>query len=393
MLGAVAIAWSAWALAARTQPEPSSREIFFWALGFRLIAFAAVPVMEDDHHRFLWDGYRFATTGDPYSEAPQAHFSDDKIPREFREVLDRINYPDIPTVYGPLTQWAFRLSYLIAPAQLWPWKLILLGAELAIFAMLWPELNARRRLLLAWCPLSIFEIGFNAHPDVLAIALVVAAWWLSRKSLALAAGAAAGLAVAAKVFALLLLPFLLWRQGLRAWAVGAAAGLALYAPFWLNGNAADLAGLRAMAGDWEFNSSLFAVLKALASHKTAQAICAVAFIAAWLALLARWVKSTNTSRANSSPLPPGEWVYGAFLLLSATANPWYCLWLWPFVAVRPSATGVCALAAVSLAYVTGLNLAQPTLGNFEHPAWLRPIEFGLIGCGAWWDWHKRKTRP
>ncbi len=389
MLATGSVAWLALAWAMRYAPTFSTPAIVGFAIGFRLVAFFAAPVMEDDHHRFFWDGYRFAVTGDPYAEAPMGRFADDTVPPEFRGVLDRINHPDVPTVYGPVTQWAFRLSHALAPAQLWPWKLILLGAELSILALLWPTLSPRGRLLLAWCPLAIFETGFNAHPDTLAIALVVAAWWLGRRSLPVAAGVAAGLAVAAKVFAVLIVPFVLWRLGRRSWLAALAAIVALYAPFWLRGSAADLAGLRAMAGEWEFNSSVFAVVAALSSPAAARAVCGLMFIAVWLVLLMKWARSAATWEM----LPPGEWIYGAFLLLSATANPWYCLWLWPFVAMRISGAGVCALAAVSLSYVTGLNLGDATLGNFAHPAWLRPLEFGLVALAAAWDWRRRKTQP
>ena len=120
-LATMALAWAALACAWRWASWRDSREILFFGLGFRLIAFVAVPVMEDDHHRFLWDGYRFAATGDPYAKPPQARFGDDTVPAEFRAVLDRINHPDVPTIYGPLTEWAFRLSHAIAPARLARW--------------------------------------------------------------------------------------------------------------------------------------------------------------------------------------------------------------------------------------------------------------------------------
>ncbi len=384
----LAIAWGALGWAWRGAGGASARDVIFFALGFRLVAFCAVPVLEDDHFRFLWDGYRFAVTGDPYAEAPLARFGDPAIPEKFRAVLDEINYPDVPTVYGPFNQWAFRASHAIAPAELWPWKLILLGAELAILAMLWPVLSGRGRLLLAWCPLAIFETGFNAHPDALALALVVAAWWLGQRGWRGMAGVAVGLAVGAKVFAVLIAPFLLWRLGRRAWVASALAVVGLYAPFWLSGSSADLAGLSAMAGEWEFNSSVFAVVQALASRGVAQAVCGLAFGVIGLLLLVRWARAAN--EATSKALPPGEWIYGTFLLLSATANPWYALWLWPFVAMRPTAVGVAALAAVSFAYGTGLNLGDATLGNFDHPAWLRPLEFGLIAGAGFWSWQERE---
>ena len=45
---------------------------------------------------------------------------------------------------------------------------------------------------------------------------------------------------------------------------------ALYAPFWVRGSAADLDGLRAMAGEWEFNSSIFAIVQAVATREVAE---------------------------------------------------------------------------------------------------------------------------
>ncbi|MDP3073187.1 MAG: hypothetical protein Q8N18_23035 [Opitutaceae bacterium] len=385
MLGVVAVAWASLAFAwcASDSGGRGGRVVAVWALGFRLVAFFAQPVLEDDHHRFLWDGHRFAVTGNPYAEPPQARFGDESIAPEFRAVLDRINHPDVATVYGPATQWAFRAAHAVAPAQLWPWKLILLGAELALGVLLWPVLGARGRLLLAWCPLAIFETGFNAHPDALAIALAVVAWRNRERGWGVAAGVALGAAIAAKVFAVLLAPFILWRLGARAWIAAVGAGLACYAPFWLRGSGADLAGLRAMAGEWEFNSSVYALAAAATSPPIARGVCAVAFGAIWAGLFLRW-------RRTFAQPPPGTWIYGAFLLLSATANPWYALWLWPFVALRPSATGVAVLAAVSLSYATGLNLGDPSLGNFGHPAWLRPVEFGAIMIAAGWDWRSAK---
>jgi hypothetical protein len=386
-LGAIAIGWLALAAAWRAGEAPRGRAIIVWAVAFRVAGFLAAPVLEDDHWRFLWDGHRFAAIGNPYAEPPQASFADATIAPEFRAVLDRINHPEVPSVYGPVNQWAFRAAHVIAPAQLWPWKLMLLLAEAGIVALLWRQLSARGRLLLAWCPLAVFETGFNAHPDALALALLVAAWRLGAGGRAVTAGAVLGAAVAAKIFALLLAPFVLWRLGWRAWATAVAVIAIFYAPFWLRGCAADFAGLRAMAGEWEFNSSLHALVAAATSPAVARAVCALAFGAAWLASFLRWRKSPVNVP------PPGALIYGAFLLLSATANPWYALWLWPFVALRPSATGIAALAAVSLAYVTGLNLGDPALGNFEHPAWLRPLEFGAIAAAALWDWRKQKTRP
>jgi len=386
MLTTMGLSWSALACAAIYAHLRHSGGILAVGIACRTIALWAEPVMEDDHYRFLWDGYRFATTGNPYAEPPQASFHDPSVPAEFLAILDRINHPDVPTIYGPLTEWVFRLGHALAPAQLWPWKIALLGADLALMMLLWRGLSIGGRLLLAWCPLAVLETGFNAHPDALALALVVAAWRLRDHGRLSAAGFVAGLAVTAKIFAIFLLPFVLWRMGRRAWLAAAAAVVTLYAPFWLRGSSADLAGLRAMAAEWEFNSSIYAVVSAATSPAIARLGCGLAFAGAWLAIFRRW----SASRVHES-LPPGELIYGAFLLLSAVANPWYALWLWPFVATRISATGVTALTVVSLAYVTGLNLGNPSLGNFGHPWWLRPVEFGALGHAGLCEWRRKKT--
>jgi len=161
MLVTMSVTWAAlfWAISHAVLHD--SPQLLCSGLAFCLVALAAQPVMEDDHYRFLWDGYRFAATGSPYAEAPRERFDDSAVPREFQPILDGINHPDVPTIYGPLTEWAFRICHAIAPAQLWPWKLVLLGADLAVLLLLWEDLNGRGRLLLAWCPLVIFETVFK----------------------------------------------------------------------------------------------------------------------------------------------------------------------------------------------------------------------------------------
>ena len=78
------VTWAALAWTMRQISPRPPRTVLGFGFAFRLIALFAEPVMEDDHHRFLWDGHRFAATGNPYAEAPQARFGDDTIPAEFR---------------------------------------------------------------------------------------------------------------------------------------------------------------------------------------------------------------------------------------------------------------------------------------------------------------------
>jgi len=390
VLAVIAVAWGALAWIWNRVEAVHSRRwtwvILAWAALFRVCGLVSEPVLEDDHFRFLWDGRQLIETGNPYAAPPSAFFPATELPPKWSTILDQVNHPQVPTLYGPVCQFAFGASYLLAPGQLWPWKLILLAAEALLIGLIWHAGGDRAGWFAAWCPLAVFESSFNAHPDLLAVGLMVAGLVAAQNrpdSGRFPWGAVLlGLAVATKVFALVLVPFaLVHRPRREVWAWGLTVALA-YAPFWIQGSWADLAGLRAFAGEWEFNSAGYALAKLLVAAGTARVVCAAVFLFVWLILLWRWWRRGF----HPDRWPPGDLVFGALLFCSATINPWYLLWLLPFVARRRSRTGTVALAAVGLSYLTGLNLGLEQLGSFDHPLWVRPLEFGMIAGAALFDW-------
>jgi len=393
-------AWRICSSARRVRVVPS---LIVWAVAFRVAGWFALPVMEDDHWRFLWDGRQFALTGNPYATAPADHFRDETVPERFREILDQVNYPHVPTIYGPICEVSFLFSYWVAPGHLWPWKSVVVLADLLAVCFiirlaragppageLEPDPSSRRRtaaaLVAGWCPLAVFETSFNAHPDILGVALLLAAMGFQRHGLPIRSAVCAGLSVAAKVFALLLVPFLLGRNP-KAWIAFVCTLTAAYVSFWMRGSAADLTGLRAFAVDWEFNSSIFALVQSTTGRSQAKLLCGIVFAVIWVCVAhVRLVRPRG--REQDAVLLPGVVVFGAFFLLSPTVNPWYLLWVLPFVALHPSCTGLTAMAAVSLSYVTGLNLGDPSLHPFEHPPWVRPVEYGAIAIAMAIDWRR-----
>ncbi len=372
----LAIAWRAGRLGFKTGC------ILAWALAFRICGLMAEPVLEDDHHRFLWDGRIMALTGDPYRRAPAEFFQDPTVEPRFQRVLDQINNPGLTTVYGPVCQLGFALGYVVAPAQLWPWKLVLIGAELAVLLALRRRLSETGFLLLAWCPLAVAESSFNAHPDMLGVALMVSAWTVRSPWLAGVLAAASG---GTKVFGWLVAPFILVKSGWRAWLAFGLALAVLYVPFLRNGGLAEFASLRTMATSWEFNSAVFALLDLLMGSTAARLACLFLFGLLWVVVAWRWLGNLPKEKGSETVVPPGGMVFGGFLLFSATINPWYALWLWPFVAMRPTRAGVAALAMVTLSYCTGRNLGLEAMEPFAHPAWVRPVEFGVVLVAAVWD--------
>ncbi len=387
LLGWVAVPWIAvFAMLGRCCDTVPLGRLLFWAIAFRVSGLFGIPLFEDDYFRYLWDGYRFAETGTPYGWVPAASFADTDVPATFQRILDQINYPDLPTIYGPVTEFVFLLGYLVAPGNLVPVQLILIGIDVLLIRLLVSVAPSRFVLLYAWCPLVVKEIAFTAHPDGLAVCLAIAAVLLRYRHQATAAAICLAFAVGAKVFALLLVPFVLARAGYRPTLVFAAVLAGIYAPFVIQGDT-DMTALAVFATSWEFNSALFGVLSEWLPPAEAKWL-----LGAGLAILggAYWLHYRHRM---PGCIPHGDWLYGAFLLAAPAINPWYALWILPFAVIRPSFWAWTASLALLLAYVTGLNMGVYDIEPFGQPVWLRPVEFGLILTALAIDVWRRRTTP
>ncbi len=362
----------------KTRALPKTRTILAWAIIFRLAGLAAEPVYEDDYFRFLWDGWVFAETGNPYGIPPMEYFSDPGIPKEIGYALERVNNPDAPTIYGPVLQGLFVLSYWTAPGNLFVLKLFFLFFDIALLALMARLCKGKILLFYAWCPLLIFETSFNAHPDIVGAALLTTAFYARGKNRPSWAIALCAAAASVKVFALIALPFLSTRGNrLKDAAVFLLIFGFLHLAFLAQGGA-EFEGLLIFSKFWEFNSALYGLFGLFLSPEIARPTCLVIFAGSLVLLWYRWQKSGNTS-------PPLDTAFGLFFLCSPVINPWYLLWLLPFATMRPHFWSVAALIAVSLSYITGINLGDASLGNFNHPLWLRPFEFGIVALGLGMD--------
>ena len=380
LLGGQFALWAAvLGYACATRRAPTAGAVWTWAIAIRAAGLAYLPWLEDDWYRYLWDGFRMLAGADPYAAAPAAFFRDPGVPAAFVPILSGINHPGLATVYGPALQYLFAGAAFIQPAALWPLKLLLAGADLALVGLLGRLASPRMQWAYALCPLVVLEIAFHAHPDGVgaALALAAAACGLHRQRLA--AAVLLGVACTVKPWALLLAPWLLRSPA----ALGACVlTLALlYAPF-LAGGDAGLAVLGQVAREWRFNAPVHAALAAVIGPGSARVLLAATLLALWLALA--W-------RLRERQPAPGESVFGAALLLSPVVNPWYLLWVLPFASLRPFVTPWVAAAALPLSYAHGLFLDDPALAPYEVAPAILWLEWGAIAlalavdawrCGA-----------
>lgn len=341
-------------------------QILLLALLLRAIAAFAQPLLEDDHYRYLWDGWRTATALDPYTLAPSAFFGDGELSPRWQNVLGAINNPDIPTIYGPVLQGLFALGHVIAPAELWPLKTLLVAADLFLLWLLARHgVGARWLLAYALHPLVLKEAMASAHPDALVALLLLLTLIAWQRQRAVVVGVLLGVAVATKIAALVVLPLLLWAPApsrqhelhdpLR-WAlcVGAACTATvalLYLPFYAAGGS-DAPALSAFGSTWRFNPLLYRVVEAVLPAANARPVAALLVIAGIGVVVWRWRRQREPSA------PPLDAALVVLILLSPVVNPWYWLWVLALAVFMRRASVLAIGAAGMLSYLNSSVLAS-----------------------------------
>lgn len=240
------------------------------AVGFRAILLCSQAIQEIDIYRYLWDGAVTAHCVNPFAfspaeilaaELPGPLHADDASAELFRlvrirdespglaEALRRIHYPELTSVYPPVSQAVFAVASRLTPTgaalstRMTAMKGVLLAFDLATVALvLWllrvSGTHLGWSIAYAWCPLVIKEFANSGHLDSIAVCLTTgsicctARHYLGekRRSLRWAAAAAAllGLSVGAKLYAIVLLPLLTFvtarQAGLRCGALFAMIG-------------------------------------------------------------------------------------------------------------------------------------------------------------------------
>lgn len=382
------------------------------AVLLRLVSLFGEPLFEDDYYRYMWDGYQTITTLDPYSLAPALFFDSESVPEIFEPVLSLINYPEIATVYGPVTQWIFGLGYLIEAAEVWPLQMLAGLADLILIVLLY-RLGAGNALLFyAWSPLILKEFSLTAHPDIYAIIAVVASIFAAAKNKVWLAGISLALGVGAKVFAILVLPYLLsQRWSLRYWSALMGWFVATLVLLTLSFGTTRIwapEGLQAMAESWLFNSGVYLLLLKVLSFGTIKIALLAAFSSYALAVCSRRLlhagrlsvkQSGNTAINNPGTWQTsdiafrGDWLFMLFLLALPVVNPWYVAWVLPFATLYPRWWSWAMSYLCLVSYWSGANVGATGTDSLVLSPWIIAAEYTTVIALATLAWliSNRKT--
>ena len=247
-------------------------------MAMRVVFLDTQPILEDDYNRYLLDGAVSANGISPYRFSPEAIFDGatgnptlDRLATDAGDVLERINYPGLTTVYPPVAQAAFAVAHWLAPWSLDAWRIVLLACDLVICGLIvWLLITIGRPTawvaLYWWNPVVIKEFHNSAHMDLLVMLPVVAAALLAVRSRPFSSAAALAVGIGAKLWPALLFPTLLrpWltapRIVLAAAAVTGLLAAALLAPVLLAG-LDQTSGFVAYGSRWQANDALFRAIE------------------------------------------------------------------------------------------------------------------------------------
>lgn len=359
----------------KQQAAPTIGFVLVWAIVYRLIALWGAPIMEDDQYRFMLDGCVFLEHGTPYGITPLSLFASNTLSPACADLLNWVNNPTIVTIYGPVLQVLFLCASAISAANVEVLQATMALFDIGIVLLLCRYAPIKNVLLYAWCPLILKEFAFTAHPDVVAVFLLFAAFYCARVKKPYWSAVLLACACAAKVFAVVLAPFILLLIPRKAALLFFLVLILWYLPFvWLGGGA-DVLG--SFAGGWLFNPTLFKGLLFLFSDQAARLASLAFFSMLWFAyFLYWWVKQEINT------LPRGDFLFAVFLLLSPIFNAWYGVWILAFAVVKPTIWAWSFSVALLFTYVTGINWIESDLRAYQMATWAQAAEITIIALSV-----------
>jgi alpha-1,6-mannosyltransferase len=348
---------------------------------WHLLFLLTPPGIDDDIHRYVWDGRVQRLGYNPYIVVP----SDPALRGLHTPETRALNNPDVPSPYPAGAQLFFRAVTAIHES-VFALKVAFVVCDFAIVLVLLDILRRSRQeahwvLAYAWHPLLATEVAGSGHIDIVGALLLLmsfAALWRRWRTVA---AVAFGLAVAVKLLPIVLLP-LYWRRiRMRDGALAALLIGFLYVPF-LNHGRIPTGSLGTYVHSFRFNDPVFATLERVwAPQLVVGLVVVVGFLTA--------IRLRNKARECSSDA--FAWPMAASLLCAPVVYPWYLLWLLPFL--RSASTLPIIIWTISIIptyYVWHLRtLGRPWLV----PGWMMVLEYGSVATAAAIIGFRRFTRP
>ena len=370
------------------------------------------PIQEDDYYRYLWDGGVTAHGINPYPLVPKEILQEADTPELLQElardsgrVFQRVNHPELATVYPPVAQGAFALAHFLKPWSIGAWRAVVFGFDLAtlgLLALLLRALGKPLHLLAIywWNPVVIKEAFNSAHMDLVVLPFALLALLFALGNRPVRSASALAIAIGVKIWPFLLAP-LLWRTiaaSRKRWAAAAALFVVLLVflalPLLTSVALGERSGLLAYGERWEMNDALFMVFakgSQIASNlfglgqDDADLMARISVFIVLMVWTAVW--SLKPAGSHQVVCDRVVLILGAAFMLSPTQFPWYYLWIVPFLTLSPRPSMLVLSLMLPLYYLKFYFSARDDVLLFHNGiVW---IEYAPVFVIALWELHTR----
>src|ERR1700730_8020937 len=338
------------------------------------------PGLDDDIHRYVWDGRMQRLGYNPYLVVP----SEPALASLHTSETRTLNNPNVPSPY-PAGSQLFCRAVAAIHESVFALKVAFVVCDLAIVFVLLDILRRTRQgehwvLAYSWHPLLAIEVAGSGHVDIVGVLLLLVSFAALVRRWRAVAALSFGLAVAVKFLPIVLLPLYWKRVRLRDAALAAIGIALLYVPF-LNHGRSPIGSLGTYVQRFRFNDPVFATLERVAAP---QFVAGLALLVGFLTAI--WMRRKSVEGSSDA----FAWPMAASLLCAPVVYPWYLLWMQPFL--RSASTLpilVWTLSTLPTYYVWHLRtVGRPWLV----PDWIVILEYGSMAVTAAMIALRRTTR-
>lgn len=333
--------------------------IFAAGVVMRLLLFFSEPILEDDYQRYFLDGAMTAHGQNPYKyspseikEAAKENQVLQKIVTEAGVVLERINHPELRTIYPPATQGLFAFAYFIKPFDLTAWRTVLLVFDCISFFLICQLCRLINRpvvwvSLYWWNPVILKELFNSAHMEAVLIPFLLLGILMALREKYAFSNVFIVLAAAVKIWPLALLAITLRpilyspRKLIVALLPALVIGTLLAMPVLL-ATLDQNSGFVAYATRWKTNSGLFPILMFIsesfislvnASYISPNLMARGIIVTLMLVII--FSLYFNPIASDEDLLRRCFLLVSGIFLLSPAQFPWYLAWIAAFLPLFP----------------------------------------------------------
>ena len=270
---ALAFATYAWLIFSRQ--SISLRDGLVLAFTARVISLFFDPLLSDDYYRFIWDGMLMHEGVHPMAYTPLYLMQHPEIVSLNDALFSQLNSQKYYSVYPPVAQWIFRLSFEINGMHFGGhvlfYKGLLIATDAVIAYLLYQLLLSKKQptqrvLWYALNPLILLEFTGNLHMDGIMIAGLLGAVYLSDKKSIVWSSLLMAFSVLSKMLTLILVPFiphrLYWNKMILFSILSCSLSmLILYASF--GSHTGWMESVRLWFVSFEFNASIYYLAREL----------------------------------------------------------------------------------------------------------------------------------